>query len=351
MGDQIIPRKADGRVDTEAYARSQGRTPAKIPSRLDQMDSDSLSKRKPKKVGDKKNRVGGVKKRNRAAPFDMGAYLTSQQQSQNQGMQAILEAYTKSQQPRSMIRRNLDGTVEDKSQEPKGLDWFDTHNPYTEKAQARRNNINAENAFQKNLGMQEGRAAVESLKQQQAAAGPQNPNGVMSKTVNGQKFVFDNNGNPVGMTGDSGAGGKLANGSVATPEGQAQNRQGIESAFLSQMSKGENQPQLNQTTAQSQPQPTNQTQAKPAYQLPTTQAPLTPVAPASVQLLPQLPPGIPGQLFNFNSDGSLASEEQAWMNKQTNTPGQTAAQGVLKFLFGDQTKKSYAPTNFTFPPL
>lgn len=199
MAGEEIPRTADGRVDTAAYARSQGRTPAKMPpsnSMLEAMDANSLSKRKGK-------RVGGVKKRNRAAPFDMGAYLMSQQANQQKGMETILNAYSKSQQRSPMVRRDISGNVVDPDKASEGLDWFDTRNPYTEKAQQRKRNVNAENAYQQQMARFEGYNAVQAKKAEQAAMGNQDPNAVMSKTINGQKFVFDKQGNPVGMTGDN----------------------------------------------------------------------------------------------------------------------------------------------------
>jgi hypothetical protein len=117
--------------------------------------------------------------------------------------------------------------------------------------------------------------------------GINDPNQVPSKTINGQKFVFDKQGNVVGMTGDTGVGQKLANQSLATPEARAANRQGMETAFLSQMTKGQDKQftggPMNQTQFTGGPQESDM------YKLPT------------------LPPGIPGQLNQAVSGNSPLS--------------------------------------------
>ena len=173
--------------------------------------------------------------------------MLNQQQLAGQAQnQAMIDAWTKAQQRRPMIRRTMGGEVIDQSpvKQPQGMDFFKQNNPFTAESQQREDNVNAQNRYQSQLGAWEGGQAVDQLKKQQMESGVRNPDGstnfmsnIPSKTVNGQKFVFDQKGQVVGMQGDSGAGGKLASGEIATPEGRAQNRQGMESAFLSAMSK------------------------------------------------------------------------------------------------------------------
>lgn len=339
MGDNDKKPVKGERFDTAAYAKSQGRKPAADP--LGGLDSTPLSERKAKPVG-KRGRRRREQAQGGAAPFDMGAYLTAQQASQQQGMQGILDAYSKSQQRQPMIRRGLGGEIVDQNKAPEGMDFFKKNNPFTEESLQRQRNVNAQNTYQRDLGVQEGRMAVEAKKSEQAAMGFNDPNQVPSKTINGQKFVFDQQGNPVGMTGDTGVGGKLANGSLATPEAQAQNRQGIESAFLSQMTKG---------------------QAKQPVGGPMQQAPKAPAIPGfsgvesknvaqqsqpwRLPALPELPQGVAGQLDAMPQP----SEEMAWMQQQTQTPGQMGMDSFLKFLFGDPTKfkQPLATPGFQFP--
>lgn len=262
------------------YTNSPSRNPSESP--LGGLDPTPLSKRKAKRVGKR-----GRRNRGDAAPFDMGAYLTGQQANQQQGMQAILEAYGKSQQRQPMIRRGLGGEIVDQNKQPEGMDFFKKNNPFTEESQQRQRNVNAQNTYQRNLGVIEGRNAVEAKKSEQAAMGTADANQVPSKTINGQKFVFDKQGNVVGMTGDTGVGQKLANQSLATPEARAANRQGMESAFLSQMTKGQDKQftggPMNQTQFTSGPQESDM------YKLPT------------------LPPGVPGQLNEAVSGNSPLS--------------------------------------------
>ena len=173
--------------------------------------------------------------------------MLNQQQLAGQAQnKAMLDAWTKAQQRRPMIRRTMGGEVIDQTpvKQPEGMDFFKQNNPFTEESLQRQHNINAQNKYQSQLGAWEGGQAVDQLKKQQVESGVRNPDGstnfmsnIPSKTIGGQKFVFDQKGQVVGMTGDSGAGGKLASGEIATPEGRAQNRQGMENAFLSAMSK------------------------------------------------------------------------------------------------------------------
>lgn len=335
MAEQPIPRAADGRVDTAAYAKSQGRVPAKSP--LGGINDKPLSERPAQKVG-KGKRVGGVKKRNRAAPFDMGAYLMSQQGMQQQGMQAILDAYTKSQQKQPMIRRNLDGSIADQTKQPEGLDWFKKNNPYTDEAQQRKRNVNAENAYQRQMGMFEGYNAVQAKKAEQAAMGNQDPNTVMSKTVNGQKFVFDKQGNPVGMTGDNRV--NPEGGNRLTGSGAELTR----NAFVDAMSKSDAKPAVMPQQIAATAIPTAAASTPNSMLAFNSQLPAPVVAP-----LPKLPPGVPGQLYNFNPDGSIMNEEQAFMANQTLSPKQMAGSAIMQSLFGNP-EKFKKPTNFSFPP-
>lgn len=346
MAVEEIPKTADGRVDTAAYAKSQGRPPAKMPlsnSTLEAMDANSLSKRKGK-------RVGGVKKRNRAAPFDMGAYLMSQQTNQQKGMETILNAYSKSQQKSPMVRRDISGNVVDPDKASEGLDWFDTRNPYTEKAQQRKRNVNAENAYQQQMARYEGYNAVQAKKAEQAAMGNQDPNAVMSKTVNGQKFVFDKQGNPVGMTGDN---RKAPEGSVSQMQKGMINGQSVpfmstgrltgsgaeltRNAFVDAMSKKEKPAIMDWYKAieNKLPPQKGQTGVNSMLSFNQNQATLPPTEP-----LPKLPPGVPGQLFNFNQDGSMASAPPPAAGK----PAEPA--GVPSTLFGVDVGKAL---NFNDP--
>lgn len=319
MGDNDKKPVKGERFDTEAYAKSQGRKPATSP--LGGLDSTPLSERKAKPVGKRGRRRRG-QAQGGAAPFDMGAYLTAQQASQQQGMQGILDAYSKGQQRQPMIRRDMSGQIVDQNKAPEGMDFFKKNNPFTEDSLQRQRNVNAQNAYQRALGVQEGRMAVEAKKSEQAAMGFNDPNQVMSKTINGQKFVFDKQGNPVGMTGDTGVSEKLENGSLATPEARAQNRQGIESAFLSQMTKGQAKqfvggPMQPAIPGFSGVESKNVAQQSQPWRLPA---------------LPELPQGVSGQLSEATPSSFMSASATP---EQAPAFNPAAAAGVPNISFAD----------------
>lgn len=280
--------------------------------------------------------------------------MLNQQQLAGQAQnQAMIDAWTKAQQRRPMIRRTMGGEVIDQSpvKQPQGMDFFKQNNPFTEESLQRARNVNAQNRYQSQLGAFEGGQAVDQLKKQQMESGVRNPDGstnfmsnIPSKTVNGQKFVFDQKGQVVGMTGNSGAGPQDLEGpptkaqisgqafwpgksglqskgmpTALTGDEQAQNRMGIKNSFLSALSQEKAVPQgevsvgpvqeVTDRTIKASYQPP----VPKRYQLPGVTPPVMP-SESSTAFNPAASAGVPSVSFEDLGRFLNVNDPYAWSN-------------------------------------